>query len=63
MECLEARYPRGRPRRPVATHVRHRSHDDLDTPRCPVCRHWLITRVDCRGPYFFCLCDDRRHRR
>ena len=41
------------------------SYDDLATPRCPVCRHWLIARLTSSGPRFLCsaecsLAPDRR---
>jgi hypothetical protein len=29
---------------------------DLAQARCPICRHRLVLRMDCQGPYFFCLC-------
>jgi len=37
-----------------------RSSLEVEAPRCPVCRHPLVARVDCRGPYFYCGCPDKR---
>jgi hypothetical protein len=61
MRCLESDRDYTPPRRVYSAHVRR--DNDADTPRCPVCRHWLIARVDCRGPYFHCLCDEQRRRK
>jgi hypothetical protein len=30
--------------------------------RCPLCRGPLAVRLDCRGPYFACLCQPRRRK-
>ena len=35
---------------------------DLAEARCPVCRHRLVLRQDCLGPFFFCLCVRSRRR-
>lgn len=36
--------------------ARSRCADDLATPRCPVCFHFLVVRQGRKGPYFFCRC-------
>ena len=36
------------------------SDDDTGIAPCPVCGYPLVVRVDCRGPYFFCLCVDQK---
>jgi hypothetical protein len=36
---------------------RARNQDDnLAVARCPICGHRLVARLDCQGPYFYCLC-------
>jgi hypothetical protein len=40
--------------------LRRSAADITDVARCPVCRTPLIARMDCRGPYFHCLCVSRR---
>ncbi|MCI0640705.1 MAG: hypothetical protein L0Y72_19985 [Gemmataceae bacterium] len=30
--------------------------DALTTPRCPLCRHFLVARLGRRGAYFHCAC-------
>ena len=42
---------------------RSRNEDDnLAVARCPICGAPMVARVDCRGPYFFCLCGRPRRR-
>jgi ssDNA-binding Zn-finger/Zn-ribbon topoisomerase 1 len=36
--------------------------DNLAVARCPLCGHRLVARLDCQGPYFFCLCVKQRQR-
>jgi len=43
--------------------ARTRNQDDnLAVARCPICGHRLVARLDCQGPYFFCLCATPRRR-
>ncbi|MCI0380320.1 MAG: hypothetical protein L0215_22275 [Gemmataceae bacterium] len=32
----------------------------LMTPRCPLCRHFLVARLGRRGAYFRCACPKKR---
>ena len=42
---------------PVCDQRQRRSAADLtDGCRCPVCRTPLVYRLNCLGPYLFCLC-------
>jgi hypothetical protein len=40
--------------------LRQSAADLADVARCPLCRAPLVARMNCRGPYFHCLCVPRK---
>ncbi|MFO0966851.1 MAG: hypothetical protein U0793_14860 [Gemmataceae bacterium] len=41
---------------------KHTMDDELGPAPCPHCGYSLVARVGAAGPYFFCLCVERRDR-
>jgi len=40
--------------------LRRKIWDELGPAPCPVCRYSVVARMRASGPYFFCLCAERK---